>query len=201
MNVNMNTANEVYLGQKNSVSRFNLDTQKSLWNKIIDGSPSIITTYGNNVLVQSSTIWGKYTQYLLDSQTGNQIWSTAIIGCLIVPQYHKGNIYFTNAQGAVCKLCGVSGRLLFQTKFKKWYDQSSYILTVAKDKVYILSKKKSFNVDINSGKCVEAPELANFALDHLTSGLGNGVDQMALFSAITIAAAAADGGGLAGGGE
>ena len=197
----MNTSNEVYLGQKNSVARFNLDTQKSLWNKVIDGSPSIITTYKNNVLVQSSTIWGKYTQYLLNSQTGNQIWATAIIGCLIVPQYYKGNIFFTNAQGAVCKLCGVSGKLLFQTKFKKWYDQSSYILTVAKDKVYILSKKKSFNVDINSGECVEAPELANFALDHITSGLGNGVDQMALFSAITIAAASADGSGLAGGGE
>ena len=199
----MSTANEVYLGQKNSVARFNLDTQKSLWSKVIDGSPSIMSTYDNKVLVQSSTIWGKYTHYLLDAQTGNQIWSTEVIGCWIVPQFHKGNIFFTNAKGAVCKLCGVSGKLLFQTKFKKWYDQSSYVLTVAKDKIYILSKKKSFQVEIESGKCIEAPELANFAADHLTFGLGNGVDQMALFSSIAIAAAAAsaDAGAVGGGGE
>ena len=119
INVNMNTANEVYLGQKNSVARFNLDTQKSLWSKVIDGSPSIISTYDNKVLVQSSTIWGKYTHYLLDAHTGNQIWASVVIGCWIVPQYYKGNIFFTNAKGAVCKLCGVSGKLLFQTKFKK----------------------------------------------------------------------------------
>ena len=72
----MSTSNEVYLGQKNSVARFNLDTQKSVWVKAIDGSASIISTCGDNVLVQSSTIWGKYTHYLLDAQTGNQIWAT-----------------------------------------------------------------------------------------------------------------------------
>ena len=199
----MSNSNEVYLGQKNSVARFNLDTRKSVWVKPIDGSPSIISTCGKNVLVQSSTIWGKYTHYLLDAQTGNQIWCAADIGCLIVPQYYKGDIFFTNAKGAVCKLCGVSGKLLFQTKFKKWYDSSSYILTVAKDKVYILSKKKSFHVQIDSGECIEAPELANFTLDNLTFGLGNGVDQIALFSSISIAAAAAsaDGGAVGGGGE
>ena len=199
----MSTSNEVYLGQKNSVARFNLDTQKSVWVKAIDGSASIISTCGDNVLVQSSTIWGRYTHYLLDAQTGNQIWATVIIGSLIVPQYYKGDIFFTNAGGAVCKLCGVSGKLLFQTKFKKWYDQSSYVLTVAKDKVYILSKKKSFQVEIESGTCIDAPELANFAADHLTFGLGNGVDQMALFSsnAIAAAAASADAGAVGGGGE
>ena len=199
----MNTANEVYLGQKNSVARFNLDTQKSVWGKAVEGSPSIISTCGDNVLVQSSTIWGKYTHYLLDAQTGNQIWTAVVIGCLIVPQYYKGDIFFTNAKGAVCKLSGQSGKLLFQTKFKKWYDSTSYILTVAKDKIYILSKKKSFHVEINSGECIEVPELANFAKDHLTFGLGNGVDQIALFSSIAIATAAAskDGGAVGGGGE
>ena len=199
----MSTSNEVYLGQKNSVARFNLDTQKSVWVKAIDGSASIISTCGDNVLVQSSTIWGRYTHYLLDAQTGNQIWATVIIGSLIVPQYYKGDIFFTNAGGAVCKLCGKSGKLLFQTKFKKWYDSSTYVLTVAKDKIYILSKKKSFHVQIDSGKCIEAPELANFAKDQLTFGLGNGVDQIALFSSIAIAAAAAsaDGGAISGGGE
>jgi hypothetical protein len=99
----MSTSNEVYLGQKNSVARFNLDTQKSVWVKAIDGSASIISTCGDNVLVQSSTIWGRYTHYLLDAQTGNQIWATVIIGSLIVPQYYKGDIFFTNAGGAVCK--------------------------------------------------------------------------------------------------
>ncbi|MDA9112459.1 PQQ-binding-like beta-propeller repeat protein [Gammaproteobacteria bacterium] len=187
----MSNSNEVYLGQKNSVARFNLDTQKSVWSKAVKGSPSIITTCDKNVLVQSSTIWGTYNHYLLDAETGNEIWVATGIGGWIVPQYHKGNIYFTNAKGAICKLCGVSGKLLFETKFKKWYDSTTFILTVAKDKIYVLSKKKSFHLEIDSGELVEVPELANFTKDPLTFGLGNGVDQMALFSSITLAAAAA----------
>ena len=187
----MSNSNEVYLGQKNSVARFNLDTQKSIWSKAVKGSPSIITTCDKNVLVQSSTIWGTYNHYLLDAETGNEIWVATGIGGWIVPQYHKGNIYFTNAKGAICKLCGVSGKLLFETKFKKWYDSTTFILTVAKDKIYVLSKKKSFHLEIDSGELVELPELANFTKDPLTFGLGNGVDQMALFSSITLAAAAA----------
>ncbi|MDB9997616.1 PQQ-binding-like beta-propeller repeat protein [Gammaproteobacteria bacterium] len=187
----MSNSNEVYLGQKNSVARFNLDTQKSVWSKAVKGSPSIITTCDKNVLVQSSTIWGTYNHYLLDAETGNEIWVATGIGGWIVPQYHKGNIYFTNAKGAICKLCGVSGKLLFETKFKKWYDSTTFILTVAKDKIYVLSKKKSFHLEIDSGELVEVPKLANFTKDPLTFGLGNGVDQMALFSSITLAAAAA----------
>ena len=187
----MSNSNEVYLGQKNSVAIFNLDTQKSIWSKAVKGSPSIITTCDKNVLVQSSTIWGTYNHYLLDAETGNEIWVATGIGGWIVPQYHKGNIYFTNAKGAICKLCGVSGKLLFETKFKKWYDSTTFILTVAKDKIYVLSKKKSFHLEIDSGELVEVPELANFTKDPLTFGLGNGVDQMALFSSITLAAAAA----------
>ena len=186
----MSNSNEVYLGQKNSVARFNLDTLKSVWSKAVKGSPSIITTCDKNVLVQSSTIWGTYNHYLLDAETGNEIWVATGIGGWIVPQYHKGNIYFTNAKGAICKLCGVSGKLLFETKFKKWYDSTVFILTVAKDKIYVLSKKKSFHLGIDSGELVELPELANFTKDPLTFGLGNGVDQMALFSSITLAAAA-----------
>jgi hypothetical protein len=81
--------------------------------------------------------------------------------------------------------------LLFETKFKKWYDSTVFILTVAKDKIYVLSKKKSFHLGIDSGELVEVPELANFTKDPLTFGLGNGVDQMALFSSITLAAVAA----------
>jgi len=187
----MSNSNEVYLGQKNSVARFNLDTQKSIWSKAVKGSPSIITTCDKNVLVQSSTIWGTYNHYLLDAETGNEIWVATGIGGWIVPQYHKGNIYFTNAKGAIYKLCGVSGKLLFETKFKKWYDSTTFILTVAKDKIYVLSKKKSFHLEIDSGELVEVPELANCTKDPLTFGLGNGVDQMALFSSITLAAAAA----------
>jgi outer membrane protein assembly factor BamB len=186
----VSNSNEVYLGQKNSVARFNLDTQKSVWSKAVKGSPSIITTCDKNVLVQSATIWGTYNHYLLDAKTGNEIWVATGIGGWIVPQYHKGNIYFTNAKGAICKLCGVSGKLLFETKFKKWYDSTAFILTVAKDKIYVLSKKKSFHLGIDSGELVEVPELANFTKDPLTFGLGNGVDQMALFSSITLAAAA-----------
>lgn len=189
----MNESNEVFLGQKKSIARFNLDTQKSIWSKNLESTPLIISTCGENILVQSINSWGtKYSHQLLNAQTGKEVWMTNEIKTMIVPQYHKGNIFFISSKGLVSKLCGSSGELLFETQYKKWY-QPKCALTVAKNKIYLLSKKRSFLVDSNSGQCSELSELANFTKNTLTAVYGNGIDQMALFSVLAYAGAAGTG--------
>ena len=101
-------------------------------------------------------------------------------------------IFFISSKGLVSKLCGSSGELLFETQYRKWY-QPKCTLTVAKNKIYLLSKKKSFLVDSDSGQCSELLELANFTKNTLTAVYGNGVDQMALFSVLAYGAAAGTG--------
>ena len=106
----MNESNEVFLGQKKSIARFNLDTQKTIWSKNLESTPIIISTCGENILVQSINSMGtKYSHQLLNAQTGKELWMTNEIKTMIVPQYHKGNIFFISSKGLVSKLCGSSG--------------------------------------------------------------------------------------------
>ena len=89
---------------------------------------------------------------------------------------------------------------MFETKFKKWHDSTQYLLVVAQNKIYLVSKKKTFEVNQTSGECTEIPELANFTQDKITAACGNGVDQMALFSVIG-SASGGDGGAVMMGGD
>ena len=202
----MNSSNEVFLGQKKLIARFNLDTREAVWSKDSDNTPTIITTCGENILVQSVNAWGtKHSHQLLNAQTGDVIWTTDKIKGWVTPQYHKGNIFFINSKNLVSKLCGDKGEILFETKFKKWYEHG-FLLTIAKDKIYLLSKKKSFLVEVNSGECIEIRQLANFIKNPLTAACGNGVDQMALFSVLAATTSSGDAGtasyaGGGGGGE
>ena len=73
----MNSSNEVFLGQKKLIARFNLDTREAVWSKDSDNTPTIITTCGENILVQSVNAWGtKHSHQLLNAQTGDVIWTT-----------------------------------------------------------------------------------------------------------------------------
>ena len=200
----MYSSNEVFLGQKNSVARFDLKSKTAIWSKELKGYPYIITTYGDKILVQGTNLWGtKYFHCLLDALTGEEVWSTKDIKCYITPQYHKGDIYFFNHKGEVCKLCGKTGKLLFETKFKKWHDSNTYLLTITQEKIYIISRKRSFIVGKATGECEEVPELEKFSKENISAAYGNGIDQIALMSVIAAAAASGDGGAGAvyGGGD
>ena len=90
---------------------------------------------------------------------------------------------------------------MFETKFKKWHDTTQYVLAIAQNKIYLISKKKTFEVSQTSGECTEVPELANFTQDNITAACGNGVDQMAWVSVIASASGGDGGAGMMVGGE
>ena len=181
----MSSSNEVFLGQKKAVARYNMNTKETVWSRAVEDTPYIITTCGDNILVQCMNSWQtKNSHQLLKADTGKEVWHTQDIKGWIVPAYHNGDIYFFNHKGHICKLCGNTGSLLFETKFKKWHDTTQYVLVIAQNKIYLISKKKTFEVGQTSGECTEIPELVNFTQDKITAACGNGIDQMALFSVI-----------------
>jgi len=199
----MSSSNEVFLGQKKSVARYNMDTKEAVWSSAVEDTPYIITTCGDNLLVQSMNSWQtKNSHQLLNAHTGKEVWRTRDIKGWIVPVYHKGDIYFFNHKGHICKLCGNTGSLLFETKFKKWHDSTQYVLAIAQNKIYLISKKKTFDVNQASGECTEIPELVNFTQDKITAACGNGVDQIAWVSVVASAGSGGDAGvAMMGGGD
>ena len=197
----MSSSNEVFLGQKKSIARYNMDTKEVVWNRVVKDTPYIVTTCGDNILVQSMNSWHtKNSHQLLNAHTGKEVWRTQDIKGWIVPAYHNGNIYFFNQKGHICKLCGNTGSLLFEAKFKKWHDSTQYVLAIAQNKIYLISKKKTFEVSQTSGECTEIPELVNFTQDKITAACGNGIDQMAWVSVIASASGGDGGAGMMVGG-
>jgi|TARA_B110000263_G_C14944971_1_gene345362 hypothetical protein len=53
----MSSSNEVFLGQKKAVARYNMDTKEAVWSRAVEDTPYIITTCGDNILVQSMNSW------------------------------------------------------------------------------------------------------------------------------------------------
>ncbi|SVD82428.1 uncharacterized protein METZ01_LOCUS435282, partial [marine metagenome] len=53
----MSPSNEVFLGQKKAVARYNMDTKEAVWSRAVEDTPYIITTCGDNILVQSMNSW------------------------------------------------------------------------------------------------------------------------------------------------
>jgi len=198
----MSSSNEVFLGQKESIARYNMDNKEAVWSRAIEDTPYIITTCGENILVQTMNSWHtKNSHQLLNAHTGKEVWRTHDIKGFIVPAYHKGDIYFFNHKYRICKICGNTGSLLYETKFKKWYDPTKYVLAIAKNKIFLISKKKTFELSQKSGECTKIPELVNFTKDEITAACGNGIDQMALFSVIASASGGDGGMVMAGGGD
>ena len=85
----MSTSNPVYLGQKNSVAKFDLETKNAIWSVETDGYPGIISCYDNKLFVQGANNWSKYFHLMLNAETGALIWSADkdAIKSYITPHY------------------------------------------------------------------------------------------------------------------
>ena len=60
----MDNKSEVFLGQKKSIARYDLEQQKPTWSQKIDGIPGSITTY-NDYLLFKALINGKQNMFII----------------------------------------------------------------------------------------------------------------------------------------
>ena len=194
----METKSEVFLGQKKSIARYDLEKKKPTWSQTIEGIPGIITTYKDYLFVQGANKWQtKHIHHMLNANTGELLWKSDEIKSYIVPHYLDSSVFFINIKGKVCKLSLESGKIQFEEKFAGVFTRSRFRLFISNNNVYLTSKKKTLLVDQQTGTSTEIENLAGFAEHHITTACGVGMDQISNIS--TAMASHGGGEGMVGG--
>jgi len=191
---------EVFLGQKKSIARYDMDEQVPTWSLDIEDTPGIMTTYDKYLFAQCVNKWStKHIHYMIDAKSGGILWRSDLIKSYILPHYLKDDMFYINKDGKVCKLNLRSGKIIFEEKFAGFVRRWSFILFISGKKVYLTSKKKTLLVDQTNGKTSEVEQMANFTKDKITVASGVGRDQISTVILSVMAAHAGDGGGNGGG--
>ena len=191
---------EVFLGQKKSIARYDMDEQVPTWSLDIEDTPGIMTTYDKYLFAQCVNKWStKHMHYMIDAKSGGILWRSDLIKSYILPHYLKDDMFYINKDGKVCKLNLRSGKIIFEEKFAGFVRRWSFILFISGKKVYLTSKKKTLLVDQTNGKTSEVEQMANFTKDKITVASGVGRDQISTVILSVMAAHAGDGGGNGGG--
>ena len=191
---------EVFLGQKKSIARYDMDEQVPTWSLDIEDTPGIMTTYDKYLFAQCVNKWStKHIHYMIDAKSGGILWRSDLIKSYILPHYLKDDMFYINKDGKVCKLNLRSGKIIFEEKFAGFVRRGSFILFISGKKVYLTSKKKTLLVNQTNGKTSEVEQMANFTKDKITVASGVGRDQISTVILSVMAAHAGDGGGNGGG--
>lgn len=185
--------NEVFLGQKKSIARYDLDQQKPTWSLEIEETPGIMTTYNKYLFAQCVNKWGtKYIHYMVDAISGEILWRSDLIKSYILPHYLEDDMFYTNTSGQICKLELKTGKVIFEEKFAGVFTRSSFILFLTDTKVYLTSKKKTLLVNQANGTTSEVNQLSKFTTSKITVASGVGRDQI---STVILSLMAAQSGG------
>ena len=194
----MDEKSEVFLGQKESIARYDLEKKKPTWSQAIEGIPGIIATYNDYLFVQGTNKWQtKHLHHMFNANTGELLWKSDEIKSYIVPHYLNSNMFFGNVSGKICKLDLDSGKIQFEEKFAGVFTRSRFCLFISNNNVYLTSKKKTLLVDQQTGTSTEIENLAGFAEHHITTACGVGMDQISNIS--TAMASHGGGEGMVGG--
>ena len=200
----MDEKSEVFLGQKESIARYDLEKKKPTWSQKIDGIPGIITTYNDYLFVQGTNKWQtKHVHHMFNANTGELLWKSDEIKSYIVPHYLNSSMFFVNISGKICKLDLDSGKIQFEAKFAGVFTRSRFCLFISNNNVYLTSKKKTLLVDQQTGTSTEIENLAGFAEHHITTACGVGMDQISNISTAMASHGGGEGmvGGNGGGGD
>ena len=200
----MDEKSEVFLGQKESIARYDLEKKKPTWSQAIEGIPGIIATYNDYLFVQGTNKWQtKHLHHMFNANTGELLWKSDEIKSYIVPHYLNSSMFFGNISGKICKLDLDSGKIQFEEKFAGVFTRSRFCLFISNNNVYLTSKKKTLLVDQQTGTSTEIENLAGFAEHHITTACGGGMDQISNISTAMASHGGGEGmvGGNGGGGD
>jgi hypothetical protein len=197
----METKSEVFLGQKKSIARYDLEKKRPTWSQTIEGIPGIITTYKDYLFVQGTNKWQtKHIHHMLNANTGELLWKSDEIKSYIVPHYLDNSVFFINIKGKVCKLSLESGKIQFEEKFAGVFARSKFHLFISNNKVYLASKKNTLLVDQQTGALSEMENLAGYTEHHITTACGVGMDQISNMTTASMSHGGGEGAMVAGNG-
>lgn len=205
----MEEKKEIFLGQKESVARYNLDTQTVTWSTEVKGTPSLISVYKDHLIVQGLNKWGtKYIQHCLEASSGKLLWFSEEFKGIVVPYFIDDDMFFLDQKCQICKVSLTRGQVYFREKLAGAFRKYSYLLAMSGEEVYLISKRNTLLVDKTDGTTSEIKEMNGFSKQDITAACGNNLDQISNISSHVAAAAQAsgyvapvNGGGDGGGGD
>ena len=188
----MEEKKEVFLGQKGSVARYNLDTQTVTWSTQVKGTPSLISIYKDHLIVQGLNKWGtKYIQHCLEASSGKLLWFSEEFKGIVVPHFFRDDMFFLDQKRQICKVSLTRGKVYFREKFAGAFRKYSYLLAISGEDVYLISKRNTLLVDKADGSTSEIKEMNSFSKQDITAACGNNLDQISNISSHVAAAAQA----------
>ena len=124
----MEEKKEVFLGQKGSVARYNLDTQTVTWSTEVIGTPSLISVYKDHLIVQGLNKWGtKYIQHCIEASSGKVLWFSEEFKNIVVPHFIDNDMFFLDQKRQICKVSMIRGKVYFREKFPGALKKYSYL--------------------------------------------------------------------------
>jgi hypothetical protein len=200
----MQENHEVFLGQKESVARYNLDAKETVWSTKVIGTPTLISTFKGYLIIQGLNKWGtKYIVHCLNTSSGNLLWYTEEFKNIIVPHFIADDMFFLDQKWQICKVSLTKGQVYFREKFAGAFRKYAFHLAVSGEDVYLISKSETLLVDKSKGSTSKIKGMSDFAKGKISAVCGNNLDQISNISS-RIAAAAQSGGFVApinGGGD
>ena len=192
----MEEKKEVFLGQKGSVARYNLETQKVTWSTEVKGTPSLISIYKDHLIIQGLNKWGtKYIQHCLEASSGKLLWFSEEFKCIVVPHFIDDDMFFLDQKRQICKVSLIRGQVYFREKFAGTFRKYSYLLAISGRDVYLISKRNTLLVNKADGSTSQIKEMNEFSKQDITAASGNNLDQISNISSHVAAAAASQASG------
>ena len=193
----MQENHEVFLGQKESVARYNLDAKETVWSTKVIGTPTLISTFKGYLIIQGLNKWGtKYIVHCLNTSSGNLLWYTEEFKNIIVPHFIADDMFFLDQKWQICKVSLTKGQVYFREKFAGAFRKYAFHLAVSGEDVYLISKSETLLVDKSKGSTSKIKGMSDFAKGKISAVCGNNLDQISNISS-RIAAAAQSGGYVA----
>ena len=198
-------------GKKNSIVKYNLDTQESLWFADLPHghSPKAIAQYKDFLIVIDQNWLGTKNVSCFSESKGHLLWRYRYNflcggwGYYFNPIFLGDHIFFKSGATDFTKLCCKTGRIIFKRniKPKKFFSFNTYEIMLTGESLIAYSNKEIRKIDIESGLSeVDKSLTEKFNLKGVTASLGNGVSFISSISSLNQqiedeAAAASSGGG------
>ena len=143
---------EVFLGQKESVARYNLDAKETVWSTKVIGTPTLISTFKGYLIIQGLNKWGtKYIVHCLNASSGNLLWYSEEFKNIIVPHFIADDFFFLDQKWQICKVSLPKGQVYFREKFAGAFRKYAFHLAVSGVDIYLISKSETLQVDKSNG--------------------------------------------------
>ena len=193
----MQENHEVFLGQKESVARYNLDSKEIVWSTKVIGTPTLISTFKGYLIIQGLNKWGtKYIVHCLNESSGSLLWYSEEFKNIIVPHFIMDDMFFLDHKLQICKVSLLKGQVYFREKFSGVIRKHYFHLAISGEEVYLISKSETLQVDKSNGSTSKIKGMSDFAKGKISAVCGNNLDQISNISS-HVAAAAQSGGFVA----